>query len=177
MNGNNADGVGPTPSDVVKRTDCWGDELLAQIKREFGTTLSLSAGVDQLPDEKNTVTLDPENKDYFGLPIPLITYRFDEYTQRGLDEARRIETEILGAAGAKQTYGPEKRWWPGHHMGTTRMGDDPRKSVVDRNCRTHDVPNLYLSGSSVYVTGGVANPTLTIAALALRLGDYLGKRP
>jgi choline dehydrogenase-like flavoprotein len=60
-----------------------------------------------------------------------------------------------------------------HHMGTTRMHDDPRQGVVDANCRVHDLANLYVAGSSVFPTGGVANPTLTNVALAIRLADHL----
>ena len=62
-----------------------------------------------------------------------------------------------------------------HHMGTTRMHDDPRQGVVDANCRVHDLANLYVAGSSVFPTGGVANPTLTMVALAIRLADHLNQ--
>jgi choline dehydrogenase-like flavoprotein len=58
-------------------------------------------------------------------------------------------------------------------MGTTRMSDDPRRGVVDRHCRSHDLHNLFITGSSVFPTVGYANPTLTILALSLRLADYL----
>jgi choline dehydrogenase-like flavoprotein len=60
-----------------------------------------------------------------------------------------------------------------HHMGTTRMASDPASGVVDADCRVHGVENLYVAGSSVFPTGGNANPTLTIIALALRLADHL----
>ena len=60
-----------------------------------------------------------------------------------------------------------------HHIGTTRMHADPRKGVVDANCRTHDIDNLYIAGSSVFSTGGYANPTFTLVALAIRLSDHL----
>jgi choline dehydrogenase-like flavoprotein len=60
-----------------------------------------------------------------------------------------------------------------HHMGTTRMSSEPRKGVVDPDCRVHDVGNLFVAGSSVFPTAGYANPTLTIVALAIRLADYL----
>jgi choline dehydrogenase-like flavoprotein len=63
-----------------------------------------------------------------------------------------------------------------HQMGGTRMSDDPSKGVVDANCRVHGYDNLYVAGSSVFVTSGWANPTLTIAALALRLADHLSDR-
>ncbi len=60
-----------------------------------------------------------------------------------------------------------------HHMGTTRMSQDPRTGVVDKNCRVHEVRNLYIAGSSVFPTAGMANPTLTIVALAVRLADHI----
>jgi choline dehydrogenase-like flavoprotein len=59
------------------------------------------------------------------------------------------------------------------HMGTTRMHPDPEQGVVDADCRVHSVENLYVAGSAVFPTGGVAPPTLTIVALALRLADHL----
>jgi choline dehydrogenase-like flavoprotein len=58
-------------------------------------------------------------------------------------------------------------------MGTTRMHDDPKQGVVDRNCRVHGVENLFVAGSSVFPTSGAANPTLTLLALTLRLSDHL----
>ena len=60
-----------------------------------------------------------------------------------------------------------------HHMGTTRMADDPTHGVVDAHCRVHGIENLFVAGSSVFPTGGSANPTLTLVALALRLSDHL----
>ena len=63
-----------------------------------------------------------------------------------------------------------------HHLGTTRMASDPKAGVVDADCRVHGVANLYIAGSSVFPTGGCANPTLTIVALALRLADYIKAR-
>jgi choline dehydrogenase-like flavoprotein len=172
MNMNNSDGVGGTPAAIARESRLWGDELLAEIKRQFGHTLSISAGVDQLPDEKNTVTLDPYNRDYFGQPIPLVTYSFDDYTQRGWQKAAEVERMIMQAAGATEIDEPGL-WWPGHHLGTTRMGDDPAKSVVNADLRAHDVPNLYLVTTGCWVTGGAANPTLTLAALALRAAEHI----
>ena len=58
-------------------------------------------------------------------------------------------------------------------MGTTKMGDDPARSVVDSDCRSHDVPNMFVAGSSLFPTVGTANPTLTLAALALRTADVI----
>lgn len=60
-----------------------------------------------------------------------------------------------------------------HHMGTTRMSNSPQYSVVDRNCKVHDLDNLYIAGSSVFSTGGGCNPTMPIVQLGLRLAEYL----
>jgi choline dehydrogenase-like flavoprotein len=63
-----------------------------------------------------------------------------------------------------------------HHMGTTRMSDDPKKGVVDSNCKVYGINNLYIAGSSCYPTAGAVNPTLTLVALALRLSDHLKEK-
>jgi choline dehydrogenase-like flavoprotein len=90
-----------------------------------------------------------------------------------------LETAKLGRV---RLFGPEvtaRHGWPAaltggsHHMGTTRMHEDTRFGVVDAHGRVHDMDNLYIAGSSVFPTAGASNPTLTIAALALRLADHL----
>ena len=69
--------------------------------------------------------------------------------------------------------------WPNHlsggwhHMGTTRMHEDPKQGVVDANCKVHGIANLFVAGGAVYPTGGAVNPTLTVVAMALRLSDHL----
>ena len=69
--------------------------------------------------------------------------------------------------------------WPGftgggwHHMGTTRMHEDPKQGVVDANCKVHGIGNLFVAGSSCYTTGGAVNPTLTLIALSLRVSDHV----
>ena len=77
-----------------------------------------------------------------------------------------VEAPALPGLGREEVGGH-------HHMCTTRMSDDPRRGVVDRDCRVHGLANLYLGGSSTFATGGWANPTYTIVQLALRLGDHL----
>jgi choline dehydrogenase-like flavoprotein len=74
------------------------------------------------------------------------------------------------ASGTNGFHGVENGF---HHMGTTRMHDDPRQGVVDANCRVHGIGNLFIGGSSVFPTYSFDNPTMTIVALTLRLSDYL----
>ncbi len=84
-----------------------------------------------------------------------------------------------GLGRVQITFEETARDWPAdlaggwHHMGTTRMSDDPRTGVVDRDCRVHGFANLYVAGSSVFPTPGSGTPTMTIVALALRLADHL----
>lgn len=77
--------------------------------------------------------------------------------------------------GATHMVDAEELYGVGHLMGTHRMGDDPATSVTDRDGRTHDHPDLYLAGSGLFPTSGTANPTLTIAALALLTADAIGR--
>ena len=98
------------------------------------------------------------------------------HTLLGEDLTRRG----FGKVDSPLLLGDPDEPWPisrdaSHHMGTTRMGNDLASSVVDRNCQVHGIDNLYVAGSSVFSTGGSANPTLSIVALALRLADHLGE--
>jgi choline dehydrogenase-like flavoprotein len=108
------------------------------------------------------------------------------YSQRDLDNLER-SIAALGEALGAQSKGRAR--WPvarenllatlntsRHHVGTTRMSENPEHGVVDKNCRIHGVRNLFVAGSSVFPTSGIANPTLTLLALALRLADHLKRQ-
>ncbi|MDW8342531.1 MAG: FAD-dependent oxidoreductase [Geminicoccaceae bacterium] len=130
---------------------------------------------EQPPDAESRVTLG-ERRDALGLPL----LRLDWRIQPSVVEGMRALEEELGERLARTGLG---RLVPGsgeprftdasHHMGTTRMGVDPRTSVVDPDGRVHGMANLWIAGSSVFPSGGHANPTLTIVALALRLARRL----
>ena len=94
----------------------------------------------------------------------------------GLQELLGTELEQRGLGSSSRASGVPHYTDASHHMGTTRMSDDPRAGVVDRDCRVHGVRNLYVAGSSVFPSAGHANPTLTIVALALRLAEHLRHR-
>lgn len=150
----------------------WGFEHKARMKEIFGHRVGLASDGEQLPDERNRVTLDPSVKDSYGLPVPFIAAN---YFQNELAMIGAISTwlrEILDAAGAREIN--VQSFIPGyssHYLGTCRMGNDPRTSVVDLWGRTHDVPNLFVGDSSVFVTGAGLNPALTISALATRTAE------
>lgn len=147
----------------------WGVEHKRRVKELFGHRVGLASDGEQLPDERNQVALDPDRKDLYGLPIPLISNSRGENDLAMLEAISSTLCNILNAAGAKEVQVSDIT--PGsssHYLGTCRMGHDPNTSVVNAWCRTHDVPNLFIGDGSVFVTGGAVNPALTISALATR---------
>ncbi|MBL8695241.1 MAG: GMC family oxidoreductase [Planctomycetes bacterium] len=131
------------------------------------------------PDPENRVTLG-SSRDAFGQQVPFVRHRCTELDRRSLVELHKTLRDEFPSAGLGrlETTLESADPWPidqdaSHHMGTTRMGNDPRVSVVDRTCKIHSVPNVYLAGASVFPTSGCANPTFTIVALAIRLARHL----
>lgn len=115
-----------------------------------------------------SISLDPGRRDANGVPLPRLAFRLDDYVRAGLDAARAAHAEVFGRLGTSGVVHADRVFGAGHIMGTLRMGTDPRHSVVDPELRSHDHHNLFLLGSGAFPTGATANPTLTIAALALR---------
>jgi choline dehydrogenase-like flavoprotein len=158
---------------------CCGWSRLSGLERRFGE-FGVRSLVEQSPDRSNRIMLQ-EQTDAFGQRKTKVLWRWNELDLRSIRQAQQIFREELAAAGigtftpVEEAIGtPPRRFSSPHHfLGTTRMHDDPRKGVVNANCQVHDVPNLYIAGSSVFPTGGFANPTLTIVALTLRLGTHL----
>jgi choline dehydrogenase-like flavoprotein len=141
---------------------------------------------EQAPNPQSRVSLSDE-KDRFGLNRPRLDWRLTELDKRGLSllpqligtELGRLNLGRVRLSDWLQSNGFEAAKGLGggpHHMGTTRMSDDPKKGVVDHNCRVHGNANLYIAGGSVFPTSGYTMPTLTIVALALRLADHLKTR-
>ncbi|HHC09105.1 MAG TPA: GMC family oxidoreductase [Actinobacteria bacterium] len=146
--------------------------------------IQIDASVEQVPDPANRITLLDE-KDPLGLPLPKIIWSVSDAEERTYRRGLELTLEALETyapgLSARRVPGPDP--WPEaiqgtwHHIGTTRMHVDPRHGVVDADARVHGVGNLYVAGSSVFPTGGVAAPTLTIVLLALRLAEHLAARP
>jgi len=167
-------GPGAIARGVAGHRTPWGEDHHPVIKRRFRNTLGLGAIGDDLPEEHNSVTLDSHMTDSSGLPAPKINYRVSGNSRALLDHAVAKGTELLKEAGATEILvNPQSRETGWHLLGTARMGDDPERSVVDRNGQAHDVDNLFIVDGSVFVTGGGVNPTPTIQAIALRTADYI----
>lgn len=142
--------------------------------------LQLWCASEQQPNQNSRVLLGPE-RDQLGMREVVVDWRtLPEDKSKTVAILRLLATEIGHAGfGRLSTAWSDADTWPAdlfgneHHMGTTRMHSDPSLGVVDENCRVHDLANLYVAGSSVFPTGGAANPTLTIVALTLRLASHL----
>lgn len=152
----------------------WGENFHRSLDRTFGRTIEWSAEIEDLPLERNTVELSSTLVDDDGVPAPEIHYRTDDNSRRNLEfNAERLQ-EAMVASGALEYSKPVLMRDAGWHiLGTARMGDDPASSVVDPWGRSHDVPNLFVYDSSVFVTSSSSNPTATLAALALRNVEHL----
>jgi glucose dehydrogenase len=148
-----------------------GADLQQALADRSERELGLVTMVEQLPSPENRIVPDYEHRDAIGIPRPRMSYRIDEYCRRALDRGQRIHQEILVAMNATEIQHGSTIFSAGHVMGTYRMGTDTKTSVVSSEQRSHDHPNLFLLGSGVFPTGAASNPTLTIAALALRAVD------
>ena len=167
--------AGPSPVEMALGGESWGDDLLADLREGYGHSIAMGGLVGQPPRAENRVTLDTSTTDDHGNPVPDIRWSWGPRLRRSLRRANDIQRAVLSELGAEieWTVGPADTGPAYHHMGTTRMGTDPAASVVNPRLRTHDCPNLTVASSSVFPTAGSMNPTLTIAALALKAADHL----
>lgn len=153
------------------------------LRQLASNTLGIFSISEQEPNPDSRVLLT-DARDALGQRTVRLDWRLSETDKRTM----RMGNELVGMELGRLGLGRIKlkgwlaadhdRWgaglWGGnHHMGTTRMSEDPRLGVVDRDCRVHGIDNLFVAGSSVFATGGAGNPTLTIVALAIRLADHL----
>lgn len=144
-----------------------GAELAHTIADRATRELVLGSSAETLPDPDNRVVLSDQT-DGFGLPRPEIHYRIDDYARAGLDLAVKRHEQVFQALGATEIRHDPPGTSTAILLGTARMGSDPKQSVVDADLRSHDHPNLFIVGGSAFPTVSCSQPTLTIAALALR---------
>jgi choline dehydrogenase-like flavoprotein len=193
INGVNLSGVNKKDStQLTDNSALFGAQLRDTLGNLISRQFRIAFAVEQSPDPKNQVTLS-STTDALGLPRPKVTYNLSDYTKQGIAAAFRLKKVIFAKLGAEDftqtgdgdpagfdvevesktvrlTYGGA-----GHIMGTYRMGNDPKTSVVDSFQRSHDHANLYLVGSGTFPTVGTANPTITLSALALRTAESIVK--
>ena len=165
-------GQGPASTAIANVP--WGENHHHDFAKIFGNNLGLGVIGDDLPEENNRIELDSRLTDRFGIPAPKIFFKVSENSRKllahGVNSARTV-LEAAGGTDFEATYFSEKAGF--HLMGTARMGEDPKRSVVNGFGQSHDVDNLFIVDGSVFVTGGAVNPTPTIQAVALRTADYI----
>ncbi len=150
-----------------------GHALDAQIRDRAARYVQFDSFHEILPSPENRILPSATETDALGIPRPEIHYQIDDYVKRGAAKTREfyaLAAKLLGGTNIKfnDVFQPNN-----HITGTTIMGTDPKDSVVDGHCRTHDHPNLFISSSATMASVGTVNVTLSIAALALRIADTL----
>jgi choline dehydrogenase-like flavoprotein len=142
----------------------WGEALIRDMEK-YNHQAGLKIVGEVLPDERNRVTLADE-KDQYGLPIARVTFSLGDNDKRLVRHAVKHMTEAMRAAGGRELWHETDD--TAHLNGTARMGDHRSNSVVDTDCRSWDVRNLWICDGSVFPTVGGVNPSLTIQAIACR---------
>lgn len=155
-----------------------GWSSMAQPSAVFGA-FQVIHQVEQPPHRENRVSLEPA-LDAWGRRSLARHWTWNEADRQAAREAQAFMAAVLARAGLGEYRIVDDDGSPlsiaesaAHPMGTTRMHSDPAKGVVDADCRLHSAPNVFIASSSTFVTGGFANPTLTVVALALRIADRL----
>ncbi len=153
----------------------WGAEYKRMLHEYYTRTVEFAVHTTSLPVASNSVSLDPVARDKWGRPALRTTYTDHPHDLRTMQFLQDRAREMLEAAEARRVWTLEvaPQALGAHLLGTCRMGDDPRTSVVDRYHRAHDVRNLFICDGSSFVTSGRGQPTMTIQALAFRAADHI----
>ena len=158
------------------RLEGFGSTFKRDIKRYYPTPVGFYCQIPTLASATNFVEIDPEVKDVYGIPVARIHFQWGENELLMWEHAKQVCHEIIKAAGGEYWGAAEQPETPGfslHETGTCRMGDDPKKFVTNRFGQTHDVPNLYCSDASLFLSCTDKTTTLSILAFTLRTSEYV----
>ena len=171
--GTSGDGTPVTRVDVLPPdVPTWGKAFKEYYTRYYTRTMDLNMQPETLPHKTNRVDLDPRARDRWGLPLPRVTFDFHQNERRLQKFMAGVGAKIMRATGANRVW-TEEKGRPNRWAGGTRMGADAKNSVVNEYCQTHDIPNLFIVGSSVFPTMSGYPPTATVAALSYRTADFI----
>ncbi len=156
-------------------TPRWGKGFKDVLSHNFARTVEIFCHGTSLPVENNSFSLDPDLKDAWGLPALRMTYKDHPDDLKLCTWLSARATELLDAAGVQKMWAPpvQEQQFAVHLLGTCRMGNDPKTSIINSDHQTHDVKNLFLCDGSSLVTSGRGQPTMTIEALAFRAADRI----
>jgi choline dehydrogenase-like flavoprotein len=165
------------PIGMARESQMWGTELKEYMRRYFGHVAGVHAVGEPIADIRNCVDVDPEARDEFGLPAARITMEWRENEKRMSRAMGGRLKDILDATGyskmIEMRHSIDNISRSSHNAGSCRMGNDPKTSVLNSFCQTHDISNLFVIDASCFVTIGTANPSLTIHAIAARASKYI----
>ena len=156
----------------------WGEELYKKLDNKFNKTKRLDFEIfnDWLPNDNCFVTVDKKYKDKYGVPVAKIRIGSHPQNEKIGDELAKKSIKLLEKMGAKNINGSISPYPPQNlQAGGCRFGNDPKTSVLDKNCKAHDVENLFVTDGSFMPTGGSVPYTYTIYANSFRVADYLVK--
>jgi choline dehydrogenase-like flavoprotein len=156
----------------------YGTELQRKMESYRGSGLSTGLMGEVLARYENHVRIDPDVVDAWGIPALHIDTKYTDNEFNMARDAVDTSIELATAAGFEvlaKNYDPNPPGYSIHELGTCRMGDDPKTSVLNKWCQSHDIKNLVVVDASSFVSGGWQNPTMTIAALAMRASEHLAE--
>ena len=154
----------------------FGSDYKKKVRELYPTPISYGGFGEVLAREENQVSLDPEVKDAWGIPVLKFSFKFGDNEKAMAKDMADTAEEMLRAVGAEDITvrrEPLTEGWSIHEMGTARMGNDPKTSVTNSFGQTHDIKNLFLVDGSIFVSASCQNPTWMIMALCWRACDYL----
>ncbi len=152
----------------------FGKNFFSNFFSNYNKTIPIAIISEDLPKLSNCVSLNEKVNDSFGMPCVKIKYKIDNNTREILKAGIKSARRVLEVAGAKKifSFAPVKHTgW--HLMGTAKMGENKKNSVVNKYGQCHDLKNLIIVDSSIFTTGGAVNPIATIQALALKISERI----
>ena len=179
-------GFGYNPNELNRffglKVGGYGDKLREDVKKYYGSTIGLSGRGEAIPRKDNYCEIDPDTKDKWGIPVLKFRYKWSDYEIKQVKHMHDTFEELAHNMGGialgnkptkEQNYGISAPGEIIHEVGTTRMGDDPYNSVVNKYERLHDVDNVYVVDGGPFVSQADKNPTWTIMALSWRTSEYI----
>jgi choline dehydrogenase-like flavoprotein len=157
----------------------YGEELQAKLDRYANACVTGGIFGERVPRYENHVRINPDVTDKWGIPVLHIEARDGENEHNMTKDAADTLEEIFHEAGWEIINKTSRVNPPGysiHEVGTCRMGTDPKKSVLNKWCQSHDIRNLYVVDGASFVTCGWQNPTLTILSLSMRASEHLAEQ-
>jgi choline dehydrogenase-like flavoprotein len=167
---------------VCAEHEGYGSALKQKCRSAYGTFIGFSGRGEMIPNEKSYCELDPDVVDKWGIPVLRFHWQWGENEMKMAKDMQDTFRSIIETAGgtvysgahrAMQSNGISEGGTIIHELGTVRMGNDAKTSVLNRNCQAHDVKNVFVADAAPFVTNPDKNPTLTIMALSWRTSEYL----